>query len=267
MRKWLCILQTSLSERLMYRGDFAFGTLMRFLPLVTQIFLWGAIFSGESERRINGYTYSEMVAYFLLTMVSRAFSSMPGLSNAISTEIRDGTLKKYLIQPVDLLGYYFFSRLAHKLVYYLVALGPYVLVFYLFRKFFTTPIDLSILFPFILSLILAFLLGFLMESLVGLVGFWLLETSSISFIFMMLTYFLSGHMLPLDWFPEPLSTWVQLLPFRYLAHFPCAMLLGKYTTVQIWNEIGMGLVWVIFFWWMNRFAYQRGLQRYGAYGG
>ena len=91
MRVWLCVLQTSLSERLMYRGDFAFGTLMRFLPLVTQIFLWSAIFSGDPHRRINGYTYSEMVAYFLLTMVSRAFSSMPGLSNAISAEIRDGT--------------------------------------------------------------------------------------------------------------------------------------------------------------------------------
>ena len=42
--KWL-ILRTAMEERLVYRGDFAFATLIRFLPIVTQIFLWRAIFS------------------------------------------------------------------------------------------------------------------------------------------------------------------------------------------------------------------------------
>ncbi|MCP4505305.1 MAG: ABC transporter permease, partial [Fuerstiella sp.] len=39
--KWL-ILKTAMEERLVYRGDFAFATLVRFLPIVTQIFLWNA---------------------------------------------------------------------------------------------------------------------------------------------------------------------------------------------------------------------------------
>lgn len=41
--KWF-ILRTSIDERLAYRGDFAFATLVRFLPIVTQVFLWGAIY-------------------------------------------------------------------------------------------------------------------------------------------------------------------------------------------------------------------------------
>ena len=39
----------SLEERLVYRGDFMLGTLMRFLPIVTQIFLWWAIFESISS--------------------------------------------------------------------------------------------------------------------------------------------------------------------------------------------------------------------------
>ena len=39
-----------LEERLVYRGDFWLGTLMRFLPIVTQIFLWGAVFAGMERR-------------------------------------------------------------------------------------------------------------------------------------------------------------------------------------------------------------------------
>ena len=51
-------------------------------------------------------------------MVGRAFSSMPGLASAIARSIRDGTIKKFLIQPVDMIGFLLLRRVAHKLVYY-----------------------------------------------------------------------------------------------------------------------------------------------------
>ena len=41
---WWTILRIALEERLVYRADFALGTLMRFLPIITQIFLWWAVF-------------------------------------------------------------------------------------------------------------------------------------------------------------------------------------------------------------------------------
>ena len=49
LRTYWTILSISLEERLVYRGDFALGTLMRFLPLVTQVFLWGAIFRSRGR--------------------------------------------------------------------------------------------------------------------------------------------------------------------------------------------------------------------------
>ena len=101
---------------------------MRFLPIVTQIFLWGAVFAaieaaGSGASSIAGYSYHDFIAYYLLTMISRAFSSMPGLASGIARDIRNGTVKKYLIQPIDMLGFLLLYRMAHKLVYYLVAAG------------------------------------------------------------------------------------------------------------------------------------------------
>src|SRR5438067_13307548 len=81
---WWTILRIALAERLVYRGDFALGTLMRFLPIVTQIFLWFAVFEARGRRPVQGYQYEDFVAYYLLTMVARAFSSMPGLSGGIA---------------------------------------------------------------------------------------------------------------------------------------------------------------------------------------
>src|SRR5437868_431667 len=124
---WWTILRICLEERLVYRGDFALGTLMRFLPIITQIFLWTAIFQASGKTEIAGYDRKQFIAYYLLTMIARAFSSMPGLSSGIARQIRDGEIKKYLIQPVDMIGFLLLGRIAHKLAYYSVAIGPFAL--------------------------------------------------------------------------------------------------------------------------------------------
>lgn len=261
------ILRTCIEERLVYRADFAFGTLMRFLPIVTQIFLWGAIYASAESHELNTYTYANMVAYYLLAMVGRAFSSMPGLASGIARDIRDGTVKKYLTQPIDMLGYLFWHRIAHKLVYYFVAAGPFALVFFLCRDYLPGWPDGATTAAWVLALLMSFLVGFLMEALIGLVAFWFLEVSSLVFIYMMINYFLSGHMIPLDFFPEPLSGWMQLLPFKYLAYFPAAVMLGKVPADQLARELCIEAGWIAVLLAANRIAFARGVRRYGAFGG
>jgi ABC-2 type transport system permease protein len=109
---------------------------MRFLPIVTQIFLWFAVFEAQGGKPIGGYNYTDFVAYYLLTMVARAFSSMPGLASGIAGQIRSGEIKKFLIQPVDLLGFLLLGRVAHKLAYYTVAILTFAFVFFLCRDYF-----------------------------------------------------------------------------------------------------------------------------------
>lgn len=267
--KW-CILRTSIEERLVYRADFAFATLVRFLPIVTQVFLWGAIYQASGPRDakvINGYTFGDMVAYSLLVMVGRAFSSMPGLTTGIARDIREGAIKKFLIQPIDMLDYLFWHRVAHKLVYYIVAFLPFGLVFWLCRDYFNAWPDAWTILGSLIALILAFLVGFLIESLMGLCAFWFLEVSSLVFIYMLLSYFLSGHMLPLDWLPAPYGDIIRWLPFKYLAFVPAAIWLQKYDHQALFVELVQGFVWVIVLMILNRVALARGLRRYSAFGG
>lgn len=266
---WWVILRICLEERLVYRGDFWLGTLVRFLPIVTQIFLWGAIFAGkESNGSIAGYSYHDFVAYYLLTMVSRSFSSMPGLAGGIAFQIRDGEIKKFLIQPVDFIGFTLLSRIAHKLVYYGVAIGPFALVFFLCRDFFTNGWPTAeVMGVYVASLILAFLLGFFLEASIGMVGFWWLEVSSLLFIYMLFSFFFSGHMFPLDMLPEPWSSLMQLIPLQYLTYFPAAVFLGKVQGAAMWQGLAIQVGWVLFFIIFCRVAFHRGVKRYSGYGG
>lgn len=254
----------------MYRADFALGTLFRFLPIVTQIFLWGAIFAvgtTQEQDSIAGYSYNQMIAYYLLAMLGRAFSSMPGLSTGIARQVRDGSIKKFLTQPIDMLSYLFWHRVAHKLVYYGVAAAPFALVFWLCRGYFPEWPGGLVFSAFLLSLLMAFLVGFLMEALLGLIAFWFLEVSSLMFIYMMFNYFLSGHMIPLDFLPESILNVIEYFPFKYLAYVPPAILLGRYESDELIQLLLVEFGWIVILFAANRIAFRYGVRRYSAFGG
>src|SRR5262245_41196075 len=105
LRKYFNIFRVSLIERMAYRGDFLLGTILRFFPVITTILLWQAVYAGTGQKPIGGFSEQKMIAYLLLIHISRMFSSMPGLSGAIARDIREGTIKKYLLQPLDMIGY------------------------------------------------------------------------------------------------------------------------------------------------------------------
>jgi ABC-2 type transport system permease protein len=271
LSKYLSIFTVSLKERMTYRADFLLGTVLRFLPMVTTILLWQAIYAGSGQTSLGNkqtqYTYKEMIAYLLLTNISRMFSSMPGLAGGIAREIREGTMKRYLVQPIDMIGYLLVYRIAHKVTYIIMSFLPYALLFFLCRSFFDGFPDALTMAAFALSLVLSFLVGFFFELSVGMVGFWFLEVTSLLYIVMTLNFFISGHMLPLDLLPQPWSGLLKVLPFQYMAYFPAIVFLGKVKGITLVLYLVGELFWAVFFMVLARALYRLGLKRYSAFGG
>ncbi len=208
-----------------------------------------------------------MIAYLLLTNISRMFSSMPGLAGGIAREIREGTMKRYMLQPIDLVSYLIVYRVAHKVTYIVASFIPYFVLFFLCRGYFDRLPDLPTLFAFAVSLVLAFLVGFFFETCVGMVGFWFLEVTSLLYIVMTLNFFISGHMLPLDLLPQPWSGLLKILPFQYMAYFPAVVFLGKVKGMALVYHLARAAGWSIFFMVLARLLYRLGLRRYSAFGG
>ena len=123
---------------------------------------------------------------------------------------------------------------------------------------------------FFASLILGFLLGFFMECSIGLISFWFLEVTSLTFIYMLMTFLLSGHMFPLELLPEsPVNVrgLVEFLPLKYLAYFPAAVFLGKVEGPEMYRGLAIEAAWVLFFIILSRVMWIRGVKRYSGYGG
>jgi ABC-2 type transport system permease protein len=267
VRKYFNIVRVSLIERMAYRGDFLLGTILRFLPMITTILLWEAIYAGSGQEDISGFRFKEMIAYLLLVHISRMFSSMPGLAGGITRDIRDGTLKKYLLQPIDMLGYLVSYRLAHKTAYICTSCWPYAALFLIFSSYFEHWPSWPNFAGYVAALLLGFLIGFFFEASLGLVGFWILEVSSLLYIVNTLTFFLSGHLFPLDLLPEGFAAFFKWMPFQYLAYFPAAVFLGKIEGEELLYGLLREVGWCVVLIVISRWLYHRGLRRYSAYGG
>lgn len=267
MTKYWIMFKVALSERIIYRGDFFISALLRFVPIITTILLWRAIYEGSDKDLVGGLTYSGMVSYYLFVMVTRAFGSMPGLATGISTDVREGGLRKFLIQPVDYIGYLLTLRAAHKVVLYVSALLPYLLVFLLCRRYLPGWPDALTLSLYVLTLLQAFLLGFLINCFIGMLSFWFLEIGSFMYIFMILQYFLSGHMFPLNLLPGGFREVVLFLPFAYETYYPTMIILRVLEPAEMFQVVYVQLVWIIALAIATRIAWHRGLRRYAAFGG
>ncbi len=268
-RKYFKIFRATLVERLTYRADFLLSTFLRFLPMLTTILLWKAIFAGSPGKVIAGFTFEQTIAYLLMVNISRMFSSMPGLAGGIARDIREGTIKKYLTQPLDMIAYLLSYRFAHKAAYIASSAIPYAVLFLICHKYFAglVPTDPWQWAGFAASLLLSFLVGFFFETAVGMVGFWFLEVTSLLYIVMTLNFFISGHMLPLDFLGPRWAAILKALPFQYLAYFPAVVFLGKVKGPELaWGLLGE-LAWALAFIVLSRWLFRRGLKRYGAYGG
>ncbi|MEM1303638.1 MAG: ABC-2 family transporter protein, partial [Planctomycetota bacterium] len=220
---------------------------------------------------IGGFSREDIIAYYLLTMVARAFSSMPGLASGVARQIREGEIKKFLIQPIDLMTFLLLARVAHKGVYYTVAIGPFALVFWLCGDYFPPWPDAATWAAFIASLLMGFALGFFLEATLGMIGFWFLEVSSLMFVYMLFNFFFSGHMFPLNFLEAVLPGWlmqvVYFQPLQFLAYFPAAIYLGKVEGADLAWGLAAQAGWVLFFVIASRWAMNAGYRRYSGYGG
>jgi ABC-2 type transport system permease protein len=269
--KYWTILTTRTQEDMTYRMNYVFGAVFRFLPLVTTIFLWYAIYqarlAGGNPASIGGMSYEDMVAYYALMYIARGFSSMPGATRDISVDIKDGLLNRYLVRPMSYLWYQVMYRMAHKLVFWYVALFTFPPIFLLMRHYFSHAPSVWEWGAFVVSLFIAFWIGMLFCFLVGTLAFWFQEISTFLFVIMTIEFFLSGHLIPLNILPAALQPFLSLSPFGYEGYWPCMILLGKVPSEQLPRLLGIGFLWIGVFYSLCHVMWRLGLKRYSAVGG
>ena len=249
-----------------YRWNFFFRAAFGLLPLVATVWIWRAIFD-ERGSDVGGYSFGEMVFYFVAVTVVESLVSPADDEWQIAADIREGRMSAFLLRPIDYLTYRASLFLSARVVYAGVALVPLAAVVWWLPGSVRAPGDAVTWAVFALSMVLAAALQFFIAFALASLAFWVLEISTLVFILYSFEYFLSGRIFPIDVLPAGLRMVLNALPFPYELYFPVAVAMGKVTGAAMWSGLAVQAAWVLGLFALCRWLWGRGVRHYGAFGG
>lgn len=132
---------------------------------------------------------------------------------------------------------------------------------------FVPPASVSVGLLYLLSLVLAYLVSVLMGMVIGLVSFWTLQTWGVMAIYVYVSQFFTGALVPLTFFPPWPRQIADVLPFQAQAFIPLSIYMGHVPVREVPGTLGVQLFWVVVLFAIAWLLWQRGLRRVVIQGG
>ena len=251
---------------LSYRVDFwlNFGGTVA-VQLAVAYFLWRAIFDANGVDTMGGFGFSALMLYYVMVpLVDRMVRGQE--MNFLSGEIYDGTLTRYLIYPISVLGYKYVAHLSAAglfLLQLLLALGAFALLVGLPPDRTLSPWSFA---AGIIAALGAGIMYFLLACALEMIAFWADNVWSILLILRFAIHFLGGGLIPLSFFPEWFEAGSAYLPFVYMLGFPVRAFLGEIAPGELLFGLGVILFWTSVFGTVASVIWRRGLRQYTGVG-
>lgn len=254
-------------KRMTYRVDFWINAIVGFLAqLGVAWFIVAAVFAGSGRAQVGGYGRDGMLLYFILVLLFGRVVRGPEMDMAVSSDIYEGGLTRYLLYPTSYLGM--------KYAQHLGSLLPALLQIFLFGAWVPfaigmpegvriTPASAAMC---VVSLAVANVLHFLICWTLQLVSFWADNVWSLIVAHRFVSGLLGGFILPLSLFPAWSQPVLSALPFRTYFDFPVNVLFGRVAPAE-W-AIGMlvAVGWCAVMSLAGRLVFRRGDLQYTGVG-
>ena len=252
-------------KRMAYRTDFWLNALVGFVTeLGVAYFIVQAMFAGTD--RLGEYSRRGMLLYYVAVLLAARLVRPADLEWAISDDIYQGALNRYLLYPVS----YGVMKYATQMGTLLPAIVQ-VLLFGAWVPFVLgVPEGLQVTPASALmavgAILVANLLHFLSVYPIQLVAFWADNCWSLLVAHRLVAMVFGGLLLPLTLFPGWSQPIVNALPFRYMFAFPVEVLLGRVTPAQYAAGLAVALGWCVAGAAVSAVVWRRGTLQYTGVG-
>jgi ABC-2 type transport system permease protein len=162
----------------------------------------------------------------------------------IANTIRTGDVVSDLAKPVDYYAFWLSRDVGRALYHTLFRWLPTMLLSVLLFSV-RLPAELGRWSWFFLSLALAVWLSFGLRFLYNVAAFWLLDQRGVGALVSITAIFLSGFLVPLNYFPNWAQGIVTWLPFAGMLQAPIEVLLGKLTGVTLASALVIQATWAL----------------------
>ena len=223
--KWSRSFKTSLVRELTYKLNFILELIAPAMVFfLIQYNLWHSIYFSTGEEFINNYNLKGMIEYQFWIFITQIFSRTYFFSMNIAMDIRLGKISSYFLYPFSYISYNFTLFLSQKVVQFFIGMTTLAISLLLGWM---DMFSLVLFSKFLLFIFAVTLYWFFVQLILGFLSFWMENTWSLDVSVRFLTFFLSGSLLPLDFFPKILHQILLFTPFPYLSYIPVKIITGE----------------------------------------
>jgi len=248
---------------LAYRSGFIFSVLNNLVYMTIAFFLWRSIY-GDHEI-LRGLTFNQTFLY--VTIASSLMVLLKTWSDwEISYQITSGSVIMSLVKPVNYQWLMMSQSLGFALMNLLSIVVPSVIALVFVFK---VPVNsgLGLLF-FPLALVFSFIMNTTIDYIIGLTSFYTESIWGISSTKDIIIMFLSGSLIPLQFFPEAAQKVLKLLPFQAMYHLPLMMLVEpEQSATSYLASLGVQLFWTVVILVLARLFYNKAIKVLRVAGG
>lgn len=264
--KYRAVFRQSVQSALEYRGNFFLGLVSGAFTVIVQMFLWTAVYGGDRQTPLYGYSYAQMMVYLLLSgLMARLVST--GFEFEAAQDIKDGGLSKYLVQPIRYLPYRLSAFVGQKCVQLAFLLPISAVMVAAMGLSLGAVVSVSALPAALLSVCLALLLNCLLYYCVSALAFDIAQVHAFFTGINVISGVLSGSYFPLDVFGQGAMRVFSALPFQYVVYFPLNILTGRCAPGDIPRGLVLQCIWIFGLYLLSRLMWARGMKKYIAAGG
>ena len=267
MRVWWELARRSFRRYATYRAatlgglvpNIAFGYLRAYILLAVV----------EGAGRVGSYDGAEVVTYSFATqalIVPIAIFGGGGSSIDLGERIKSGDVVTDLYRPIDFQGYWLAQDLGRAAQGFLTrGVASFCAGLLAFRLVVPrTPADVAAA---ALALTLAVLVSFAWRYLIALAGFWLIDDRGLTTLAGVLAMFLSGFLVPVDFFPGWLQVVASWSPFPAMVQLPVDVFIGQAGAAGIAGVAATQLAWLAVLLGAGRLVGARALRKVVVQGG
>lgn len=262
LKAYLKICNLSFQNQMEYKTNFIMTFLYRFLPFMINILVWLAI----SDSSTFAMSKNEIITYYMIGLITSNLV-VCSIQNEISEDIKNGTINRYLIKPINYFGYQFMKDIAFRIIFIILGSIPIIFMFFLMNRYITIQFHIIYFFLFIISAIIGYIINFLLTFLLSELSFYFTNVSILFSASDVLKNIVSGSIFPLMLLPIRIANILMILPFSYISYFPTIILLQQYSIKIIVVRLIIGIIWCVILAILCHITWKRGLKTYSSFGG
>jgi ABC-2 type transport system permease protein len=263
IKKYAAAFKLEMQSVMEYRMDFIMSLISGGFTVIIQFFLWTAIYGDSQETELFGYEYSQMVVYIVMAAIMARITAT-GFEYDIMTDIMEGNLNRFFVQPVGHMPYRIIGFLGRKavecLMVIIIAAGLLILLSFTVGAEFNF---INILIALALAP-LSLLINCMMFYCISATSFWLTWGWGVFNGLGVVTTILSGGIFPIDVFGERMVSILRFLPFQYIIYFPLNIVVGNASRADILEGVAMQLAWILILWALSQLYWRVGMKKYIA---